>query len=207
MVTSSGPAMPTRAEAESLAASLLGGVGQRVAHVRTAGRAADGLSVLFDEHDAHLLVVAATLHDIGYSPQIARTGFHPLDGALFLREQGYPQRLACLVAHHSLAALTAQYFGIHDLEARFPREVSLLADALVFADMHSAPDGTPVLAEQRLTDIERRHPRQNPGGRSALLRAALVRVGSALEEAQRQRRTIDLTERARPRPAQRGIPR
>jgi len=34
--------------------------------------------------DADLLEAAAWLHDIGYSPDLAVTGFHPLDGARYL---------------------------------------------------------------------------------------------------------------------------
>ncbi|WP_435878530.1 HD domain-containing protein [Streptomyces halstedii] len=37
--------------------------------------------------NAGLLVAAATLHDVGYAPQLAATGFHPLDGARFLRDE------------------------------------------------------------------------------------------------------------------------
>ena len=52
-----------------------------------------------------MLVAAALLHDISYAAPIAQTGFHPLVGAVFLRELGYPQRLTRLVAHHSVAVL------------------------------------------------------------------------------------------------------
>ncbi len=38
--------------------------------------------------DQQTLVVAAYLHDIGYAPSLAIEGFHPLDGARFVREQG-----------------------------------------------------------------------------------------------------------------------
>ena len=33
--------------------------------------------------DADLLSAAAVLHDVGYAPRLAGTGFHPLDGARF----------------------------------------------------------------------------------------------------------------------------
>ena len=100
--------------------------------------------------EAQLLVGAATLHDIGYAPQIAHTGFHPLDGALYLRTLGYPPRLVNLVAHHSQAVILAHDHGIDDLETRFPREDSLLADALVYSDMHSSPEGTIIDPQTRL---------------------------------------------------------
>lgn len=34
------------------------------------------------------LVAAAWLHDIGYVPELAQTGFHPFDGARYLRRVG-----------------------------------------------------------------------------------------------------------------------
>jgi HD superfamily phosphodiesterase len=43
-----------------------------------------------------VLVAACYLHDIGYALALARGGFHPLDGARFLRALGR-ERLACLV--------------------------------------------------------------------------------------------------------------
>jgi hypothetical protein len=50
--------------------------------------------------EGEMLVAAAYLHDIGYAPTLARTGFHPLDGAVHLRELG-EERFAGLVAYHS----------------------------------------------------------------------------------------------------------
>lgn len=175
-----GPALPTVSQAQELARDLLGEQGTKLAHVRTAGAVAGRLAILFSAEDAQLLAVAATLHDIGYSPRIAGTGFHPLDGALFLISEGYPERLARLVAHHSLAAMTADAHGIHDLEERFPRPAGLLADALAYADMHSAPDGRIIPVEHRLADIGSRHDDPAQLVRARHLRLAIARVGSAL---------------------------
>jgi hypothetical protein len=45
------------------------------------------------------VVVAATLHDLGYAhPWL---DFHPLDGVRFLAEQGFSKTICHLVAHHS----------------------------------------------------------------------------------------------------------
>jgi hypothetical protein len=175
-------------EVEALSRELLASEGTRLAHVRTAGFVASRLAVLFDPEEAELLVAAATLHDIGYSQRIAHTGFHPLDGGVFLRAEGYPDRLARLVAHHSLAVLTADEHGIHDLVEQFPREEGLLADALAYADMHSAPDGQIIPAERRLADIARRHDDRVEGTRAGQLRAAMARVGAALLAAQQSER-------------------
>lgn len=172
--------VPTRAEAEAIARDLLGDEGTRMAHVHTAGTMAARLGVLFAADEAALLVAAATLHDVGYSPRVAQTGFHPLDGALHLRSIGLAERLCSLVAHHSEADMAAAHHGIPDLEAQFPRERSLLADALVYADMHSAPDGQMIRAEHRLADIARRRPDPMEAVRAQRLRAAMARVGAAL---------------------------
>jgi hypothetical protein len=174
-------AVPTRAEAEAIARDLLGDEGTRLAHVCTAGSMAARLGVLFDADEAALLVAAATLHDVGYAPRIAQTGFHPLDGALYLRSIGLPERLCSLVAHHSEADMLATQHGVLDLDAQFPRERSLLADALVYADMHSAPDGQMIRAEHRLADISRRRPDPVEAVRAARLRTAMARVGAALQ--------------------------
>jgi hypothetical protein len=172
--------VPTRAGAEAIARDLLVDQGTRLAHVHTAGSMAVRLGVLFGADEAALLVAAATLHDIGYSPRIAQTGFHPLDGALHLRSMGMSERLCSLVAHHSEADMLAVAHGVLDLERRFPRERSLLADALVYADMHSAPDGRMIRAEHRLADIARRRPDPVEAVRACRLRAAMARVGAAL---------------------------
>ncbi|HSO03553.1 MAG TPA: HD domain-containing protein [Candidatus Limnocylindrales bacterium] len=180
--------LPPLTEVEALSRELLGSEGTRLAHVRTAGFVASRLAVLFDPEEAELLVAAATLHDIGYSPRIAHTGFHPLDGGVFLRAEGYPDRLARLVANHSLAVLTADEHGIHNLVEQFPREDGLLPDALAYADMHSAPDGQIIPVERRLADITRRHDDRVGGTRAGQLRAAMTRVGAALLAAQQGER-------------------
>ena len=173
-------AEPSIADAQQLARDLLGAQGTRLPHVRTAGFVASRLAVLFEPDEAELLVMAATLHDIGYSPRIAHTGFHPLDGGAFLRAEGYPERLACLVANHSLAILTADERQAADLADQFPREDGLLADALAYADMHSAPDGRIIPVQRRLADIAQRHADRGEEVRAQQLRAAMARVGSAL---------------------------
>ena len=62
--------------------------------------------------DADLLEAAAVLHDIGYAPDLAKTGFHPLDGARYLRDvANADQRVINLVAHHSCSWLVAEARG------------------------------------------------------------------------------------------------
>ena len=172
--------VPTATQADALARRLLADEGTRLPHVRTAGLLAGRLAELFAADEAALLVAAASLHDIGYSAQVVRTGFHPLDGGLYLRAAGYPERLAALIAHHSLACLMAPAPLDEELSTHFPRERSLLVDALVYSDMHSAPDGRIIRGETRLADIAARRPTEYQARRGAGLRAAMGRVGAAI---------------------------
>ncbi|WP_219465677.1 HD domain-containing protein [Nonomuraea rhizosphaerae] len=109
--------------------------------------------------DADLLAAAAWLHDIGYSPELVDTGFHPLDGARYLRDvHGADERLCRLVAHHSYAVFEAEQRGLLDvLEAEFPRERPELLQALTYADMTTSPDGNPLTVSARLEEIPTRY--------------------------------------------------
>lgn len=128
---------------------------RRWAHTQgVAKRAVKVGQVLGD--DAGLLVAAATLHDVGYAPRLAVTGFHPLDGARFLRdEHGADERLVRLVANHSFALLEAEERGLREeLASEFPLlEERLLVDALVYCDMTTTPDGGRTTAEERVAEI------------------------------------------------------
>jgi HD superfamily phosphodiesterase len=69
--------------------------------VQAVAARATELARTVDKADRDLLVAAAWVHDIGYAPPLAVTGFHPLDGARHLDRSGFLARLAALVAHHS----------------------------------------------------------------------------------------------------------
>ncbi|MFI5803481.1 HD domain-containing protein [Streptomyces sp. NPDC051561] len=132
---------------------------RRWAHTQGVGdRAAEVRQIL--GLDASLLIAAATLHDVGYAPRLAVTGFHPLDGARFLRdEHGADERLVQLVANHSFALLEAEERGLQDeLMSEFPLlDDSLLVDALVYCDMTTTPDGDRTTAEDRVAEIVGRY--------------------------------------------------
>ena len=105
-----------------------------------------------------LLVAAAWLHDIGYAPRLAVTGFHPLDGARFLRDKGAGDRLASLVAHHSCAVYEARVRGLDGvLLAEFEAEDSPTYDALVFCDLTVGPDGELLTYQVRIDEIMQRY--------------------------------------------------
>ncbi|MFW6722903.1 HD domain-containing protein [Streptomyces sp. MAR4 CNY-716] len=109
--------------------------------------------------DAELLEAAAVLHDIGYAPDLAETGFHPLDGARYLRNVAKAdERIVNLVAHHSCSWMEAEARGLRDeLEGEFPREHAHLNDALCFCDMNTTPDGTPTNPIDRVNEIAGRY--------------------------------------------------
>jgi HD superfamily phosphodiesterase len=56
---------------------------RRWRHVRSVARRARWVAKELALPDD--LLTAAWLHDIGYAPELAETGFHPLDGARYLR--------------------------------------------------------------------------------------------------------------------------
>jgi len=92
--------------------------------------------------DADTLMAAAWLHDVGYAAALAEEGFHPLDGARWLRRIGYDPRVTARVAHHSCAAIEAELRGLADeLLAEFPWEESAVSDALRYFDLTTGPEG------------------------------------------------------------------
>jgi len=109
--------------------------------------------------DGATLVAAAWLHDIGYAPELVSSGFHPLDGARYLRRLGtVPDRIVCLVAHHSCAVVEADERGLSaELVAEFANEESPTADALWYADMTTGPDGQQFGVRERLAEIRLRY--------------------------------------------------
>ncbi|WP_208973099.1 HD domain-containing protein [Streptomyces malaysiensis] len=141
--------------------------------------------------DAELMEASAVLHDIGYSPQIACTGFHPLDGARFLRDQeAMDERVIRLVAHHSCALLEAEERGLREeLETEFELERPELVDALIFCDMTTTPDGGCTTSRDRLAEIVERYGPETIVGRfiqraAPEIHAAVGRVENQLAAAQ-----------------------
>ncbi|MFF9015191.1 HD domain-containing protein [Streptomyces sp. NPDC014870] len=160
---------------------------RRWAHSQGVARRASELARILDR-DADLLAAAAVLHDVGYAPRLAATGFHPLDGARFLRdEHGADERLVRLVANHSFALLEAEERGLREeLGAEFPLlEEPLLVDALVYSDMTTTPDGCPTTAQERVAEILGRYGADSIVGRfirraSPEIFASVERVEAAL---------------------------
>ncbi|MFF9237223.1 HD domain-containing protein [Streptomyces sp. NPDC014801] len=162
---------------------------RRWAHSLGVAKRARSLGPILGD-DAEVLESAAVLHDIGYSPTIATTGFHPLDGARFLRgQEGVDQRIVRLVAHHSCALLEAEERGLRqELETEFQPERPDLVDALIYCDMTTTPDGTPTTPAERLDEIVKRYGPDTIVGRfiqraAPEIHAAVGRVEARLAQA------------------------
>ncbi|WP_258946355.1 HD domain-containing protein [Lentzea californiensis] len=129
---------------------------RRWKHVQSVARRVDFASIVVGE-DSNFLIASALLHDIGYAPRLASTGFHPLDGARFLREQGAPLRLCGLVAHHSCAYKEAELRSLSAELSEWVDEETVLRDALWWADMTTTPDGDLTNVHDRIEEIQKRY--------------------------------------------------
>jgi HD domain len=168
-----------------LAAEKLAGVlPRRWAHVQGVGRRARLVAPLFSVGDGELLVGAALLHDIGYAPELVNTGFHPLDGAQYLRGVGVSDRLVNLVAHHSCATLEAELRGLSRDLAEFEDERTALRDALWWADMSTTPDGGETTVVERVAEIQARYGPDDLV--SCFIRRAWGDLNTAVERTQRR---------------------
>jgi HD domain len=151
-----GARMSTREWALRYAEELLAPLGDRWAHVQGVARQASRVSVVLPPSERDVLVAAAYLHDLGYSPSLVETGLHPLDGARHLRALGH-ERLAGLVAYHSGSRREAQLRGLMAELAEFEDEASATAMALTYCDMTTSATGAIVTFPERLADVERRY--------------------------------------------------
>jgi hypothetical protein len=148
-------------------------MGDRWAHSRGVAVCAQDVARAVDVHDRGVLIAAAYLHDIGYATELEVHGFHPLDGALWLQEEGH-RRLAGLVAHHTGARFEAAAHGLTEALAAFDDERSAVSDALAYCDLTTGPTGNRVTATERLNEIERRY------GAGSLVVRALEDASDAL---------------------------
>jgi hypothetical protein len=162
--------------AEQQAAALLADLGDRWSHVQEVVAQARRVSVVLAPEDRPYLIAAAWLHDVGYASPLNKLGFHPVDGARYVRQQGQ-ERLASLVAYHSGARYEAEERGLMDTLAEFEPEDGPLLDALTYADMTTGPAGERVDLEERIAEILERYAPDDPVHR------AISRSNPVLQEA------------------------
>ncbi|HEX7657904.1 MAG TPA: HD domain-containing protein [Pseudonocardiaceae bacterium] len=161
-------------DARELAERMVAPLGRRWQHVKAVASRAERLSAVVPEKDRETLVAAAWLHDIGYDPTIGHTRFHPLDGARYLREQGWPSAIVNLVAHHSGSRFEAIERGLSGELREFPTPDETLLDALVCADLTTGPGGDPLTYEERIAEILSRYGPDDPVHRTWLKVAPVV---------------------------------
>lgn len=166
---------------------LAGVLPRRWAHVQGVATRARVAASILSVDEGELLIGAAFLHDIGYAYEIGDTGFHPLDGARYLREVGIPDRLVNLVAHHSCAVLEAELRGLSVELAEFEDEKTALRDALWWADMTTTPDGGKTTLAERVAEIQRRYGRDDVVSR--FIRRAWVDLNAAVQRTERRLET------------------
>jgi hypothetical protein len=167
--------------ARVVAQERLDSLARRWAHVRGVAAAAELLAAGLATPDANAVVAAAWLHDVGYAPSVRSTSFHPVDGAAFVRAEGFPALVVSLMAYHTAAAFEARERGLSDTLAEFAEPPELLLDILTCADMTTGPDGSRERAEDRASEILSRYPEDDPVHRAIdqatpTLLAAVARV-------------------------------
>lgn len=176
-------------DAAALAEDLVEPLGRRWLHVKSVAARAEEISFAVDEEERPTLLAAAWLHDIGYSPAIGHTKFHPLDGGRYLRSEGWPCRVVNLVAHHSGARFEADERGFAVELEDFPLEDSPVMDALVTADLTTGPSGERLTYDERIAEILKRYPPDDPVHRTwvkaaPILKECVVRTEERLARVQ-----------------------
>jgi HD domain len=181
--TTTGSPYPDRmpASPQRIATQLLADVGTRLPHTRRVAKQASMVSEFLEDRWSLAIVDAAWLHDIGHSPTVSSSGFHPLDGARWLRAKGFSEETCSLVAWHTGAIHEARERGLEDeLRAEFAIPPASALDALTWADLTSSPSGDLVSPEARLDEIVDRY---EPG--SAVRLAIAAGLGDLLESTER----------------------
>ncbi|MCF4122521.1 hypothetical protein L1785_16205 [Antribacter sp. KLBMP9083] len=101
-------------------------------------------------------------NDVGNAPDLARTGFHPLDGAVYLTECGAPTEVVGLVAWHTGAVWEAAERGLSDQLARMPEPSAKWLDVVTSIDLVTGPDGVATTPEKRVAEILSRYDSPHP---------------------------------------------
>ena len=165
--------------ARETAGRLLEETSARHAHTRRVARQAATVSHLLDEPWRSAIGEAAWLHDIGYSPALVDTGFHPLDGARWLRARGRSDEVCSLVAWHTRARTEARLRGLEDaLVAEFAAPPATAQATLTWADLTSSPNGERCSPATRISDILHRY-----GPESIVHQATLANEAELLDDA------------------------
>jgi putative nucleotidyltransferase with HDIG domain len=172
---------PLVRSARATAFRLLVANPERLRHSAAVAARAHSLADAVPDDQRDLLVAAAWLHDVGYAEALRDTGFHPVDGARFLRSTRWESGVCDLVAHHSGSRFVESQL------AEFDWAQDAVSDALTIADQTVGPNGRPLSLEDRMQDMLDRHGSDSPNARAhpqrrTYFRAAFERVSSRLAD-------------------------
>jgi len=166
------------AAAEAWAQDLLAGQPERWAHTCGVARRAADIAARIPDLDGGVLLAAAWVHDVGYAPSLAKSGFHHLDGAAALAARGELD-LAGLVAHHTSGDAEAEARGLTTRLQSFEAPSEIMAAAIAYCDLHAGPGGVPTDVDSRVAEVEVRYGPGHPVTRG--LRAALPQLRDQVE--------------------------
>lgn len=165
--------------ASETASRLLESSSPRHAHTCGVVRQAASVCHLLAEPWRSALGEAAWLHDVGYSPPLVDTGFHPLDGARWLRAEGRSPEVCRLVAWHTRSRIEARLRGLEGiLVTEFDAPPPAAQATLTWADLTSSPTGERCSPATRIGEILRRY-----GPESLVHQATLANEAELLEDA------------------------
>jgi putative nucleotidyltransferase with HDIG domain len=177
----SSVAAPLIIAAEALARRLTVDQPGLFMHLRGVAEHAAALAptVAPDERDS--LIAAAWLHDIGKVPALRDTGLHAIDGARYLRREGWPAKVCDLVAYHSGSRYIAELRGLSAELCEFCDADEAVTDALTVADQTTGQNGDALELDERMADMLARHRPDSPSVlvhpvREIYVRAAAERV-------------------------------
>jgi putative nucleotidyltransferase with HDIG domain len=152
--------------AGELAARILQDNPERLQHSAAVAARARVLAITVGPSAVDTLVAAAWLHDIGYGSRARESGFHPLDGAVYLNRNGWPQSVCALVADHSGSRFVASVLGLDDRLREFEFVEDPVSDALTVADNTAGRNGTIMAVDERLREKQTRHAPDSPNARA-----------------------------------------
>jgi len=128
--------------------------------------------------DPEIVVSAAWLHDVGYAASLNDTGFHPIDGARFLRTSGWPDDICGLVAYHSCAQIEAGRRGLSSALLEFREVASLERDVLWVSDSTTGPGGERTTLSERVEEVVVRY------GRDHIVAQCMLVIAPSLQQAE-----------------------
>jgi len=166
------------ARARDLATCIMREDPDRVCHLGAVAQRAEALSVTVPATMVDTLVASGWLHDIGYAPALRQTGFYPLDGATYLRAEGWPEPVCALVAHHSGSRFVARIRGLDGPLREFEFVEDGSSDVLTVADNTACQDGSLVTISERLREKLQRHGPDWPGARANPERDDYIRAAA-----------------------------